>query len=269
VFRQNRIEALLLADRVDERVVSHLPEFEGKPLVSVARGDLDLGALESDAEKAEHRKQADESKELIDRIKQALGERVKDVRATARLTASPACLVADAFDPGEPAAHPALGRAGRARVQPILEVNRSIRWCRMKHEESALPIAQLLLDQALLAEAASSRIRPGSCSASTSSCSTWRVAAFGRRCRTASRSRKPENGRLRQQSVTLRSAGDLLPSFRPPLPPGPVSDEQVRGARRACCRASTPRVAGCRRRARRQVTRAHCPAYCSAWPPGA
>jgi len=155
VFRKKGIEVLLLADRVDEWVVSHLPEFEGKPLASVARGDLDLGALESDAEKAEHRKQADASKELIDRIKQALGERVKDVRATARLTASPACLVADAFDPGANLQR-ILRSVGQdvPAFKPILEVNPEHPMVlRMQHEEQRFADwAQLLLDQALLAE---------------------------------------------------------------------------------------------------------------------
>ena len=155
VFRKKGIEVLLLADRVDEWVVSHLPEFGGKALASVAKGDLDLGALETEAEKAEHRKQADESKALIERIKQSLGERVKDVRATARLTASPACLVADAFDPGANLQR-ILRSAGQdvPAFKPILEVNPEHPMVlRMKHEEHRFADwAQLLLDQALLAE---------------------------------------------------------------------------------------------------------------------
>jgi molecular chaperone HtpG len=155
VFRKKGLEVLLLADRVDEWVVSHLPEFEGKPLASVAKGDLDLGTLETEAEKAEHRKQADASKELIDRIKQALGERVKDVRATARLTTSPACLVADAFDPGANLQR-ILRSVGQdvPAFKPILEVNPEHPMVlRMKHEEKRFADwARLLLDQALLAE---------------------------------------------------------------------------------------------------------------------
>ena len=80
IFRKKGVEVLLLSDRVDEWVVANLPEFEGKPLVSVARGDLDLGTLEAEAERDAVRKQADASRDLVGRIKQALGERVKDVR---------------------------------------------------------------------------------------------------------------------------------------------------------------------------------------------
>ena len=89
VFRKKGIEVLLLSDRVDEWVVSNLPEFEGKQLVSVAKGGLDLGALEDEAEKKEQEKQADEFKGLTDKIKTSLGGRVKEVRVTHRLTDSP------------------------------------------------------------------------------------------------------------------------------------------------------------------------------------
>jgi molecular chaperone HtpG len=155
VFRKKGIEVLLLSDRVDEWVVSHLSEFAGKPLASVAKGDLDLGKLESDEEKAEHRKQAEASKDLIQRIKSALGERVKDVRATARLTSSPACLVADSYDPGANLQR-ILRSVGQdvPAFKPILEVNTEHPMVlRMKHEEKRFADwAALLLDQALLAE---------------------------------------------------------------------------------------------------------------------
>jgi len=77
VFRKKGIEVLLLAERVDEWLVSNLTEFDGKPLTSVARGDLDLGKLEDEAEKKEQEKQAGEYKELTDKIKGALGEQVR------------------------------------------------------------------------------------------------------------------------------------------------------------------------------------------------
>ena len=95
VFRKKGVEVLLLSDRVDEWVVGNLTEFQGKPLVSVAKGGLDLGALDDEKERKEGDDEASELKALIDRIKSSLGERVKDVRATRRLTESPACLVAD------------------------------------------------------------------------------------------------------------------------------------------------------------------------------
>ncbi len=155
VFRAKGIEVLLMSDRVDEWVVAHLTEFEGKPLASVAKGDLDLGKLESEAERAEHRRQAEEAKELIGRIRAALGERVKDVRATARLTASPACLVADQFDPGANLQR-ILRSVGQnvPAFKPILEVNPEHPMVlRMRHEEKRFTDwAQLLFDQALLAE---------------------------------------------------------------------------------------------------------------------
>jgi molecular chaperone HtpG len=79
-------------------VVTHLTEFDGKALTSVAKGGLDLGKLEDDAEKKESERDAKELEGLVARIKASLGERVKDVRITHRLTESPACLVADAHD---------------------------------------------------------------------------------------------------------------------------------------------------------------------------
>ncbi len=155
VFRRKGIEVLLLGDRVDEWVVSHLAEYEGKPLASVAKGDLDLGALESEAEKAEHRKQAEAAKGLVERIKAALGERVKDVRATSRLTDSPACLVADAYDLGGNLQR-ILRSVGQdvPSFKPILEVNPEHPMVlRLKDEEKRFgEWAQILFDQALLAE---------------------------------------------------------------------------------------------------------------------
>ena len=99
IFRKKGIEVLLLSDRVDEWVVGHLTEFDGKPLVSVAKGGLDLGELEDEAEKKEQEHEAERVQAIsLERIKASLGERVKDVRVTQRLTESPACLVADEHD---------------------------------------------------------------------------------------------------------------------------------------------------------------------------
>jgi molecular chaperone HtpG len=155
VFRKKGIEVLLMCDRVDEWVVGHLPEFAGKPLVSVTKGDLDLGALASGAERDETRKQADVHRELVERIRGALGERVKDVRVTARLTASPACLVSDAHDPGANLQR-ILRSVGQdvPRFKPILEVNPDHPMVqRLKYEEKRFAEwAELLFDQALLAE---------------------------------------------------------------------------------------------------------------------
>ncbi|MEK7436128.1 MAG: molecular chaperone HtpG [Pseudomonadota bacterium] len=155
VFRKKGIEVLLLAERVDEWLVSNLHEFEGKALVSVARGDLDLGKLEDEAEKKEQEKQAGEYKELTDKIKGALGERVKEVRVTLRLTSSPACLVSDQYDMGGNLAR--ILKAAGQKVpdsKPIMEINPGHPLVqRLKYEESQFADwSQVLFDQALLAE---------------------------------------------------------------------------------------------------------------------
>ena len=155
VFRKKGIEVLLLSDRVDEWVTGNLTEFDGKPLVSVARGGLDLGKLEDEAEKKETEQVADEFKPLVDKIKASLGERVKDVRITLRLTDSPACLVADEHDLGMN-----LGRILKAAGQsapaskPILEINpHHPVVARLKNEDKQFDDwAAVLFDQALLAE---------------------------------------------------------------------------------------------------------------------
>lgn len=124
IFRKKGIEVLLLHDRVDEWMISHLPEFDGKPLQSVAKGSLDLGKL-ADAEETEAVKQkADEFKSLTERIEQALKEQVKEVRITHRLTSSPACLVVDENDIGMNLER--LLKASGQKVphsKPILEIN--------------------------------------------------------------------------------------------------------------------------------------------------
>jgi molecular chaperone HtpG len=95
IFRKKGVEVLLMHDRIDEWVTAHLTEFEGKKLQSVAKGDLDLGKLEDEAEKKEQEKEAGDFKELTEKIAKVLGEKVSGVRVTHRLTDSPACLVAD------------------------------------------------------------------------------------------------------------------------------------------------------------------------------
>ena len=155
MFRKKGIEVLLLAQRVDEWLVSNLPEFEGKPLASVARGDLDLGKLEDEAEKKEQEKQAGEYKDLTDKIKSALDEQVKEVRVTLRLTASPACLVSDNYDMGGNLAR-ILKAAGQKvpESKPILEINPGHPLVqRLKDEDAHFNNwSQVLFDQALLAE---------------------------------------------------------------------------------------------------------------------
>ena len=155
VFRKKGIEVLLLSDRVDEWLVGNLTAFDGKQLVSVAKGGLDLGKLEDEAEKEEQEREGDELKDLIEKVKASLGERVKDVRVTHRLTDSPACLVADDYDMTGNLAR-ILKAAGQKvpTSKPILEVNpKHPVVLRLKYEEKRFDDwAAVLFDQALLAE---------------------------------------------------------------------------------------------------------------------
>jgi molecular chaperone HtpG len=155
IFRKKGIEVVLLCDRVDEWVVSHLTEFDGKELVSVAKGGLDLGKLEDEAEKKEQESAAGEFKELTDKIATSLGERVKEVRVTHRLTDSPACLVADEHDMSGNLAR-ILKAAGQQApdMKPILEINpKHPVVLRLKYEDKKFDDwAAVLFDQALLAE---------------------------------------------------------------------------------------------------------------------
>ncbi len=155
IFKKKGIEVLLLSDRVDEWVVGHLTEYEGKQLQSVAKGGLDLGKLEDEDEKKEAEKAADEYKALLDRIRAALADRVKEVRITHRLTDSPSCLVADEYDPSGNLAR--LMKAAGQKVpdaKPILEINpQHPAVIRLKYEEGRFDDwAALLFEQAMLAE---------------------------------------------------------------------------------------------------------------------
>ena len=154
VFYKKGVEVLLLADRVDEWMLSFLNEFDGKPLASVARGDLDLGAL-NDEEKQAHEKIDEDFKPLVDKMKDVLKDKAKDVRLTFRLTDSPSCLVAD---DGEMSGYlqrmlKAAGQAAPA-AQPILEVNPEHALIkRLKVGDGAFDDwCHLLFDQAMLAE---------------------------------------------------------------------------------------------------------------------
>ena len=155
VFRKKGIEVLLLSDRVDEWVIGYLTEFDGKALQSVAKGGVDLGALEDEAEKKEVEKLADEYKDLLERVKTSLGERVKDVRVTHRLTDSPACLVADEHDMGMNLAR-ILKAAGQEAPssKPIMELNPTHPAVQRLNTETTHfdDWASVLFDQAVLAE---------------------------------------------------------------------------------------------------------------------
>ena len=155
IFRKKGVEVLLLTDRVDEWMLGFLTEYEGKPLASVARGGLDLGALADEEEKKAEEKSAEEHKALVEKVKAALGERVKEVRVTLRLTDSPSCLVADEHDLSGHLQRllKAAGQKAPA-ARPILELNpQHPLFSRMAGDEDRLPDwATLLFEQALLAE---------------------------------------------------------------------------------------------------------------------
>ena len=157
IFRAKEVEVLLLADRVDEWMTSHLTEFEGKKLQSVAKGDLDLGQLADEAEKQEQAQEAEAFKDLTTKIKDALGEQVKEVRVTHRLTSSPACLVAGEHDMGANLER-LLKAAGQAvpNSKPILEINPHHALVQRLNEQTdsdkLKDWSAILFDQALLAE---------------------------------------------------------------------------------------------------------------------
>jgi molecular chaperone HtpG len=157
IFRKKGIEVLLMSDRVDEWLLGSLTEFEGKKLQSIAKGDLDLGKLESETEKEIQKKIEEEAKTLVEKIKQSLGEQVKDVRVTHRLTDSPACLVSDEHDLSGNLAR-ILKSAGQKapETKPILEINPTHKLVKRIEAERAddvfADLAHLLFDQALLAE---------------------------------------------------------------------------------------------------------------------
>jgi molecular chaperone HtpG len=155
IFRKKGVEVLLLSDRVDEWMLSFMPEFEGKKLTSVAKGGLDLGQLADEAEKKEQESTEKEFKVLLEKMKTALSEKAKDVRVTFRLTDSPACLVADENELSGNLLR-MLKAAGQEApsTKPILEINPDHPLVlKLKHDDSAFDEwANLLFDQALLAE---------------------------------------------------------------------------------------------------------------------
>ncbi|MDP3669720.1 MAG: molecular chaperone HtpG [Telluria sp.] len=161
IFRKKGVEVLLMTDRVDEWMLSFLNEFEGKELVSVAKGGLDLGQLEDEAEKKEHQETEASYKELVEKMKAALGEKAKDVRVTFRLTDSPACLVVDENELSGNLLR-MLKAAGQnaPESKPILEINPNHPLVtRLKYEDAAsaqfADWSHILFDQALLAEGGS------------------------------------------------------------------------------------------------------------------
>ncbi len=158
IFRKKGIEVLLMSDRVDEWMLSYLREFDGKTLVSIAKGGLDLEQLADEDEKKRQEEVAEQSKPLIERLQQALDGKVKEVRATARLVDSPACVVVDSNELS-PHILRMLQAAGQEapEVKPILEINPEhplLGRVKDASDDDFGDWAQVLLDQAMLAEGA-------------------------------------------------------------------------------------------------------------------
>jgi len=159
VFRKKGIEVLLLSDRIDEWLMSHLMEFDGKPLKDVARGSLELDA-DNDEEKEALEAASKDNASLIERMKSVLAERVADVRPSLRLTESPSCLVVGEHEMGAQMRR-IMEAAGQSvpDTPPTMELNTEHplikRLDAEQDEERFADLTQILFDQALLAEGSS------------------------------------------------------------------------------------------------------------------
>lgn len=156
VFRKKGIEVLLLSDRVDEWLMSHLTEFDGKSFADIGRGDLDLGKLDDEADKKASEDAAKEKEDLLKRIKTVLDGDVEDVRVTARLTESPACLVVGQFDMGAQMRQ-IMEAAGQSvpSSRPVFEINPEhpliLKLDQEQDEERFADLVRVVFDQANLA----------------------------------------------------------------------------------------------------------------------
>ena len=157
IFKKKKIEVLLLGDRVDEWLVANLNEFNGKKLQSIAKGDLDLGKLEEEKEKEEKKKVEADAKTLVEKIKSSLGDRVKEVKVTHRLTDSPSCLVVGEHDISGNLER-ILKAAGQQTPEnkPTLEINPKHALIQkldsFKESSDFDEYASVIFDQAILAE---------------------------------------------------------------------------------------------------------------------
>lgn len=160
IFRKNKIEVLLLTDRIDEWLVGHLAEYEGKPLQSIAKGDVNLEEIatsDTKPDKQQEEKVKAEFDEVIKQIKTVLGDQVKEVRMSHRLTTSPSCLVTDENEMGAQLQR-LLKAAGQAvsDVKPIFELNPEhplvIKLRDEKNQQQFGDLTHILFDQAILAE---------------------------------------------------------------------------------------------------------------------
>jgi len=158
-LKERGLEVLLLAERIDEWMMGELDSYEGKRFKDASRGDLELGGLASDADRKQHDARLRESKGLLKRIKDALGERVTEVRVSERLSESPACLVIGEHDLPERMRRALEGLGQKApQARPLLEVN--VEHPLIRYLDGVTDgirfaeLAQLLYDQAALAEGA-------------------------------------------------------------------------------------------------------------------
>ena len=159
VFKKKGLEVLLLSDRVDDWLVSYLTEFDGKSLQSIAKGDLDLGSLEDEKEKEHQEAIAKELQPLVDRIKKVLEERVSEVKISARLTDSPACLVSESYGMSRTMER-IMKSAGQSMPtsKPVFEINpdhKLIKKLENEQDEGRFgDLTHILYDQAVLSEGA-------------------------------------------------------------------------------------------------------------------
>ena len=155
IFKKKNLEVLLLSDPIDHLMIPELREYNNFQFQSISKGEVDLSKFEDAQEKEEQQKSADEAKDLLARLKASLGEKVKDVRTTNRLTTSPSCLVVDEYGI-DPSLKRLLQSAGQAvpEDKPILEVNPQhavvIRIKNESDEQRFTDWANVLLDQAFL-----------------------------------------------------------------------------------------------------------------------
>ncbi|MBZ9537536.1 molecular chaperone HtpG [Modicisalibacter tunisiensis] len=156
IFRKKGVEVLLLHDRIDEWLMSHLTEYDGKAFADVAKGDLDLGEIEGEEEKQAQEETAKAKEELVKRVKEALGDSIQEVRVTHRLTDSPACVVLSEHEMGFQMRR-IMEAAGQPmpEVKPILELNPEhslVSRLEGTEGEGFADLAHILLDQAIIAE---------------------------------------------------------------------------------------------------------------------
>ena len=157
IFNKKKIEVLLLGDRVDEWLMSNLPEFSGKKFQSIAKGDLDLGKLEDESEKEAKKDIEEKSKTLVEKITKSLGDKIKEVKVTHRLTDSPACLVVGENDISGNLER-ILKAAGQNTpdIKPVLEINPEhalIKKLSAEKDQKAFDeYSSVVFDQALISE---------------------------------------------------------------------------------------------------------------------